>query len=76
MSQRFGNPKLSKVWKRWAPTNDEDPSNKILEILGVGPISTRKHECNFGSMGPISNRKHEMELWYFGIHKKILTVNV
>ena len=32
------------IWKRPGPKNDEDPSNKILKILNMGPISTRKHE--------------------------------
>ena len=39
--------------------------NKILKILGMGTISTRKHEWNSGSMVPISITKYKMELWYF-----------
>ena len=26
------------VWKRWGPTNDEDPSNKILKIYRLPPL--------------------------------------
>ena len=47
----------------WPPKHDEDPSNKILKVLDVRSISTRKHEWDFGSMGLISTRKDEMEFW-------------
>ena len=47
-------------WKRRAPINDEDPSNKISKIMDMGPISTRKHEWNFINMVPISITKHKM----------------
>ena len=35
---------FEQIWKRWAPTNNEDPSKQIPEILNMGPTSTRKHE--------------------------------
>ena len=38
---------LEQVWKRRAPTNDEDPFNAILEILYMGQIFSRKHEISF-----------------------------
>ena len=28
------------IWKRRAPTNDEDPSKKLFKILNMRPIST------------------------------------
>ena len=34
---------FGQIWKRLASDNDEDPPNKILGILNMGPISTRKH---------------------------------
>ena len=46
-----------KCWKRRVPKNDEDLFKQILEILDMGPISTRKHEWNFGNIVPISTRK-------------------
>ena len=39
-------------WKRQAPNQDEDPSNKFVESLDMGSISTRKHEWDFGSYLP------------------------
>ena len=57
---------LSTCWtfsKRQAPKDDEESSNKILDILHMGSISTRRHEWHFGSMVPIYTRKHEMEFW-------------
>ena len=48
ISQIFGFPQCWNYWKRRKPHNDEDPSNTILDILDMGPISTRKHEWNFG----------------------------
>ena len=47
-------------WKRQAPTNDEDPSNKIFKILNMGPISIKKHEWMLANMVPISISKHKM----------------
>ena len=35
---------LETIWKRGAPENDDDPSKQILEILNMGPISSRKHD--------------------------------
>ena len=35
--ENLGNELLEHIWKRRAPTNDEDPSNKILESLDMGP---------------------------------------
>ena len=49
--------------ERRTPNNDDDSSNRFLEILDVKPISTRKHEWKFGNMGPISTRKHGMAFW-------------
>ena len=31
---------VDQIWKRWAPTNDEDPFNKFLEIFDMGSISS------------------------------------
>ena len=31
-------------WKRRAPTNDEDPFNKISQIMDMGPTPIKKHE--------------------------------
>ena len=31
---------LEQIWKRWAPKDDEDPSNNISQILNMGPISS------------------------------------
>ena len=35
---------LEQVWKRWGPTNDEDPSKQISKTLNMGSISFKKHE--------------------------------
>ena len=32
--------KKCQCWKRRAPENDEDPSNKVFKILNMAPIST------------------------------------
>ena len=37
--------------------NDDDPSNKFLKILVMGPISTRKHETELWEMGLVSSEK-------------------
>ena len=42
--QNAGNPEISQLSKRRAPTNDEDPLNKIWNILEMGSISPRKHK--------------------------------
>ena len=42
------------IWKRRAPENDEDPSNKIPKIMDMRPISAWKHEWIFPNMVPIS----------------------
>ena len=39
-SQKLRKPNLYRFWKRRAPTNDEDPLNKILRILDVGSMSS------------------------------------
>ena len=31
-------------WKRRAPKHPDDPSNKILKVLDMGAVSSRKHE--------------------------------
>ena len=31
---------LEHIWKRWAPTNDEDPFEQVSKILNMGQIST------------------------------------
>ena len=54
------------IWRRRAPTNDEDPFKQCLKILDTRSISTRKQEWNFGSMRPISTRKHEVEFCNLG----------
>ena len=59
----FWNSIFGKCWKRQGANNDEDLFNKLLKILYMGSISTRKHEWNSGSMGPISTRKHEVGFW-------------
>ena len=40
-------------WKRQAPRNDEDPSNKISKIIDMKPISIKKHEWYFANMVPM-----------------------
>ena len=47
-------------WKRRGPKKDEDPSKQILKILDMRPISTRKHERDFGRYLP------ENMTWIFG----------
>ena len=36
--------KWSQIGKRWAPGNDEDPSNKFVEILNMGSIPIKIYE--------------------------------
>ena len=48
-------------WKRWAPKNDEDPSNKISKIMDMRPISIKKHEWKFANMVTRSSTKHKLE---------------
>ena len=46
-------------WTRRAPNNDEDPSNKFLQTLDMGSISTRKQETqneNIGRAGVDTSR--------------------
>ena len=50
----FGNLMFDRFWKRRAPKNDEDPLNKMLEILYMGSISIKHMEWTFGNMGQIS----------------------
>ena len=45
--------------KRWAPKIDEESSDKILKILDMRSISTRKHEWNFANMEPTSITTHK-----------------
>ena len=59
ISQNCGFPKFLTFWKRGAQEDDEDPFQKILSILDIKSIATRKHEWSFGSMGVISTRKHK-----------------
>ena len=47
--QNVGN---CKIGKSWAPRNLDDPFNKILKIM---------------DMGSIFSRKHEMEIWYISL---------
>lgn len=35
------------IVNRQAPKNDEDSSHKLLKILDMGPISTKRHEMDF-----------------------------
>ena len=39
-SEHVGHRTVWKLWKRQAPKNGEDPFNKILKILEMGPISS------------------------------------
>ena len=57
--------KKCQFWKRRAPKNDEDPSNKIFKILNMGPISTWKHEMILWESLRISTWKHEMMFWEY-----------
>ena len=62
-SQHLGNPKCRQLSKRRAPTNDEDPLNKILKILDMGSIYiyniyiyiyiSNNMKWQFGNMGQI-----------------------
>ena len=54
-------------WKRRAPTNYEDPSKHILNILDMRSMSTRKHEWHFGSYLP---EKMKSTFGNFGINKR------
>ena len=49
---------LCQFWKRWAPNNDEDPSNRISKIMDMASISIKKHERIFADMVSISTTKH------------------
>ena len=49
-----GLPMFCQIWKRRAPTNDEDLSNKIFRKMDMKPISIKKHECLFANTVPIS----------------------
>ena len=44
MAEAQASKKLEPDYDRWAPTNDEDPSNKILKNLDMGSISFKKRE--------------------------------
>ena len=50
-AQPLGNLKLSKRWKWWGPTNPEDPSYKLFEMVGMGSVSFKKHEMVFTILG-------------------------
>ena len=52
-------------WRRRAPTNAEDPSNTISQIMQTGPIFIKTHGWNFANMEPISITKHKMSLGEF-----------
>ena len=39
--------KVVNFGKRRAPKHPADPFNKCMEILDMGPISSRKHETEF-----------------------------
>ena len=38
---------LDQIWKRQAPQNDDDPLNKILEILDMESISINNMKWTF-----------------------------
>ena len=42
--------KKCQIWKRRAPTNDEDPSKNFLKILDMYFISIKKMRWKFGDM--------------------------
>ena len=63
ISQHSGLPKFCQFGKRQAPKNPEESSNEILKILGMRPISIKKHEWIFANILPISITKHEMAFW-------------
>ena len=52
-------------WERRALKNDEDPCNKISEIMDMRSISIKKHEWIFVDMVPISISKHKMTFLRF-----------
>ena len=49
--------KMLKVLEKRCTGYDEDPSNKILNILDMKPISTRKFGWNCAHVVPISTTK-------------------
>ena len=49
ISQHSGFPKCWQFWKRSAPTNDEHPFNKFLEILDMRSISIKNMKWKFGN---------------------------
>ena len=54
-----------------APTNPDEPSNEILNILEMGPISIKMHEMEIGNMEPISVKNSEgfLKPWNFETKK-------
>ena len=42
-----GSPTIYRFWKRRAPGNDEDPLNKILEIMDMRSISIKIMKWKF-----------------------------
>ena len=45
-SQDFGNRQFLNFSKRRAPKKNDDPFNKVLKILNMGSVSSRKHEMD------------------------------
>ena len=52
-------------WKRRAPTNDEDPCNKISKNMGMRSISIKKHEWILAEIVPIAISTHKMTFQMF-----------
>ena len=76
------NLKLPKVgsfifcWNRPAPKNDEDPSKKLLEILDMEPISSRKHEMKLSNKKETMKSRHEETKQLIIFNERILFWNI
>ena len=62
-------------WKRWAPDNDEDPSDKISQITDMKPISIKKDEWLFGNLKGLASHKvflkNKLTFWNLGNFRNI-----
>ena len=41
MNYEISGPDFEQLWKRWAPTNPADPSDKLLKILDMETIPVK-----------------------------------
>ena len=64
--------KCCQFWKRRAPRNDEDPSNKISKMMDMRPTSIKTHEwifVNIVHQKKLAGHKvflEKMKLWILG----------